>query len=85
MGIRLSQNQIPIMSPSYNVTLKHLLMYFQLIFSFSQIKITSSLILVRIRAAFYTTVILTNVNCRLIWMERSDTMRSRINKEGLFV
>lgn len=45
MGIRISQDQILIASLSYSVTLKHLLMYFEHISSFSLMTIISSLIL----------------------------------------
>ena len=39
MGIRFSQNQILIMLLSYNMTLKYLFMYFELVSAFSQMKI----------------------------------------------
>lgn len=76
MGIRISQNKVLIALLSCNVTLKHLLMYFEHISSFSLMTIISSLNLVRIELIYYITIILTNINCRLIWIERLDTMKN---------
>lgn len=83
MGIRISQNQILIASLSCNVTLKHLLIYFEHISSYSLMTIIYSLILVRIELIYYITIILTNINCRLIWIERLDIMKNYDKQKGV--
>lgn len=76
MDVRLQQNWVPVIPLAYNMTLKHSLLYFQLIFLFSQMRITSSLVIVSTGANTLHNYQLMNVNSRLTWMETLDTMKN---------